>query len=505
MPVAARYVVYAVSLSVLGLFIWGYFVRLPADSLSWFPKPSAVRVPCWFEYEGDRTPKCLHVRTQNGLSVPDEKQVILPVVIFESISDEKAIDPILYLEGGPGYAALRLREFTGDMWQRHLQSNTWASNRDVVAFDYRGVGKARPSVECQPLWRAMLRAPSLTPMLIAECRRHLERSGVNLQNYGTKEIAADVVGIRRALGLREWNLWAASYGSYVAFRVAGVDAGAIRSIVMDGVLPPNIGDWRYDTPERHHEILQNIFERCRKAQACKDTYGDLTKSFSGAVEHLKRRPRNLNINLGSLGHGHISIRFTHAWFIDLLHFLMLSTEGISKIPAYVQGVEDQRWSIYEALMAQYLSSEILLRSNPMHYHAVTCNDLGPLDEEEWQRLKERYPAMADWLGVPLCDMILPGYSDGNKETSAPIGETPVLMLGGELDPVTPAAWARKASSLVRNGQLFVFPGRSHDVLASACAKKLVRKFIEDPGRAIKGRCVRGLNGSIDFNAGVSAQ
>jgi pimeloyl-ACP methyl ester carboxylesterase len=61
----------------------------------------------------------------------------------------------------------------------------------------------------------------------------------------------------------------------------------------------------------------------------------------------------------------------------------------------------------------------------------------------------------------------------------PVASTaPVLLLSGELDPVTPPRWAELAAKTLSNSTQVVVPGNGHGTLGSACARDMVEKFLE---------------------------
>ena len=78
--------------------------------------------------------------------------------------------------------------------------------------------------------------------------------------------------------------------------------------------------------------------------------------------------------------------------------------------------------------------------------------------------------------------LAPGF--GEPVTS----DKPVLLLSGELDPVTPPAWADDAKKTLSHSAHFTVPGVGHGASAVGCVPKLISDFLD------KG-AVEGLDGA----------
>jgi hypothetical protein len=81
--------------------------------------------------------------------------------------------------------------------------------------------------------------------------------------------------------------------------------------------------------------------------------------------------------------------------------------------------------------------------------------------------------------------------------------TPVLILEGQFDPVTPPRYGREVLKGLTDGRLLVARGMGHNVIGRGCIPNLVGEFVKklDP-RTLNAKCV-GQLGPIpaytDFN------
>lgn len=60
-------------------------------------------------------------------------------------------------------------------------------------------------------------------------------------------------------------------------------------------------------------------------------------------------------------------------------------------------------------------------------------------------------------------------------------DKPVLLLSGELDPVTPPSYAEAAMVSMENALHLVVPGQAHTPLARGCVPEVVTQFIRQAG------------------------
>lgn len=69
----------------------------------------------------------------------------------------------------------------------------------------------------------------------------------------------------------------------------------------------------------------------------------------------------------------------------------------------------------------------------------------------------------------------------------------MLVLSGDLDPVTPPSWGEAVTRHLQNARHIIVPGTGHGAVATGCGARLVQEFV-DRG-AIDGlntSCLEGL-------------
>jgi pimeloyl-ACP methyl ester carboxylesterase len=67
---------------------------------------------------------------------------------------------------------------------------------------------------------------------------------------------------------------------------------------------------------------------------------------------------------------------------------------------------------------------------------------------------------------------------------------PALLLSGEFDPATPAAYGATAAKGFRNGLHLVVPGQGHGQERLPCVQRILRDFIEaGSAKGLDTRCI----------------
>jgi pimeloyl-ACP methyl ester carboxylesterase len=74
-----------------------------------------------------------------------------------------------------------------------------------------------------------------------------------------------------------------------------------------------------------------------------------------------------------------------------------------------------------------------------------------------------------------------------------ISDRPVLLLSGELDPVTPPRYGEAVVRHLPNGRHLVAPGQGHNVMLAGCAPRLMAGFIAaGSARGLEVACLERL-------------
>src|SRR5437764_7084242 len=135
---------------------------------------------------------------------------------------------LIALAGGPGERA------TAYTLRFHRELAPVLRHRDLVVFDQRGLGRSGP-IHC-----AALEQGGDPKSAVPSCASQL---GPSRSHYTTPDSADDINAIRRALGVRRVDLFAVSYGTWVAQVYARRHPTHVERLVLDSsVVPSAIAD-----------------------------------------------------------------------------------------------------------------------------------------------------------------------------------------------------------------------------------------------------------------------
>ena len=482
---------------------------------------------------------------------PDGNVVRIPVINFRSTSTYRKLDPVLFINGGPGASSLTELPWAALWYEQLTEMEYWLGNRDLIVFDHRGAGGSKPSFECpQYDW--------LSPYLGSEvsleehlkplfaCRDGLAEDGVDLSAYNTDSIVADIEDLQNELGIESWNVWGASYGSRIALALLRADPEGIRSLILEGVLPPGIGDKTND-PKSFVESLTRVFSVCRNRERCNSLYPRLERQLFETVEALRKNPISLEVKRRSIvddefqkGEG-VKVQVDDVLFLDIIFEQLYSSVGISELPRLIFGASKGYFNpLREAIQSEDLSNWLVrtlasktitattgspsnwfddvlfldiifeqLYSNPLR-EAIQSEDLS-----NWlvrtlasktihcndgvQPSSDNRPN--DWVPPPYlrrwgdterlydaCDRWTKGLQkEPRRATSYP--EVPTILLAGAFDPVTPPKLAVEVHKSLPMGFLYVLPGTSHDASGKRCAQSIMRDFLNNPREEAVNDCL----------------
>jgi pimeloyl-ACP methyl ester carboxylesterase len=433
------------------------------------------------------------------LTVPEDRsdpaagRIELPVAVLRSTAPdgEKAGDPLIYLSGGPGGPAIGfdITIFT----EEHAQAVQ--SKRDIVFFDQRGVGRAKPALDCKELTRpSYLFAEDADPFVraLTGCRDRLRTQGVKLEAYNSAASAADIAALASALGYERYNLYGLSYGTRLALTAARDHPDRVRSIVLDSTLPLQ-ANFYIDQPGLFDGQLQALFDACSADATCRSFAPNLSATLAATIRELNADPVFVDV-VDLETREEYAVAVDGDDFLSLLFEAMYVTELLPELPAAI--VETSRGDT--SFMSLIASLSSLQRQTTAYgmYLSVMCREELPFNPPE---------ALAAAEG-PLADEI---NADGERalrvlrqscevwqvppaaprENEPLTSDVPALVLAGQLDPVTPPDYGRMAVSTLGRSTFLLFPATGHGVVTRECAMRITAAFLDQPESSPDSACL----------------
>lgn len=441
--------------------LWAIVPRSAAQTA-----PRYEAAPCRFEIPAYVKVDCGYLHTADGQH--------LHVAIFHTSHPNPAPDPIVYLEGGPGFSPLAAVPVVFDDVYAPL-----LLRRDLIIFDQRGTGYSEPVLNCPEIDGGATG--------IFDCYDRLIAEGIDLTQYTSAASAADVDALRQTLGYAQWNIYSTSYGTRLALTVMRDFPDGIRSVVLDSAYPLQV-DLYGEFPANVNRALQVLFENCAADRLCSQHYPDLPSVFYEQVRQLTESPA-----LVTLTHQNRSfeVRVDGYRVINTIFGALYDPHLIPDLPRriYAGQVGD-----YETLFGLQAPESAVGFSAGLYY-AMQCNEEVPFssreDYPEYPEIEVFFNRNAVF-GRPMftiCDYwqsITPAAVENEPVHS----DLPTLILAGEYDPITPPQWGLLASQTLSQSYFYEFRGLGHSVFASdECPMIMTLDFLNDPFTPPNAACM----------------
>jgi len=382
--------------------------------------------------------------------------------------------PVLHLHGGPGGRAV------GDRYRWLVPRSQVLEGHDVVLVDQRGGGTSTPSLDCPEV-----DDPATPPIdAIQACRDRLDQTGVDRGSVTVRSTAADLVHLRRSLGIDAWHLHGVSSGTRIALELLRIDGSSVASAVLDSPTPPEV-DLYDDLPEGVLYALTSMENLCRADATCP---GGLVGPLRSVLDDLADRPVAVTIWSGEAS------AYDDARLIRLVADALAAPAGLNVVDGAVALAAEGRLAEAIAALTEVASTGRAVGDPTSEGARLSseCADELPFNDAD--------PMLT---GDPILDAVARGEvkvralcAVWQVERSPDIvnwpmvSDVPTLILSGHLDPITPTAWARRLADRLGNAVLVESERWAHaPSMSDPCAAHLVARFL-DGERPLSGfaRC-----------------
>jgi len=412
--------------------------------------------------------QCGKLTVPENWQTPTAKTIDIHVTLVNAVASTPKKDPLVLLMGGPGQAG---SELVAGLSQIFREAN---ESRDLVLIDQRGTGLSNPLLcenENADPYRDVQADFKLT-----DIDRCVADYDADLSQYGTTSAIKDFEAVRQALGYQQINLYGISYGSRAAMVYMREAPHALRSVILDGVVPPQIAVGPMGAEAaRAFDIL---IEQCRDDKQCQDKYPTLNEDYHKVRAQLEQQTITTTID-HPVTDKPITLNIDTAKFIGTLHSLMYGVGSRELIPFVIGQVaagnykpmagiiamsQDKHDKIYTGMQLNILCNEDVSRASQSVIEKSRNNTFsGRHSVDDLLKVCQRWPSFK----APA------NFADQVNS------DLPTLLLSGELDPVTPPAWAEIALKGLTNHQHYIAKKAGHGLVTQTCAAKMVAQFIDN--------------------------
>ena len=431
--------------------------------------------------------------------------------------------PLVAVEGGPGYPSIGSRvEYTG-IYGPLLR------RRNLLLVDNRGTGGSA-LIDCPMVQKfAGVTSSDAFPARAARCAQQIERQfGAGASSlFATAYAADDLDAVMGALKLAPADLYGDSYGTYFAQSFMARHPGRLHSVVLDSSYAArDLDPWYGSSGTTARAALDLV---CARDVACAAAAaGSASARLGQLLAELRRAPitgttRDAD---GSAVKTRVDVRAIVDLVQDAGSDPVIYRELDASVRAALTGddvpllrlaAQAHTWS-HSPSSADYFSNGL--------YLAVACADYPQLFSMSAPPAERRSQLAARLPGAPAADfapftlnewLSVSAYTQPYRaclnwpapRTPVPLpvpagaaplpASVPVLLLGGDLDSLTPLGDAPQIAPALgattwivtlRNTVHVTTEGDTYLAAGMDCGRRVIREFLRDPAKiaAVDARC-----------------
>lgn len=446
-----------------------------------------------------------------------EQTLRLAVVVINS--ENETASPIVYLSGGPGGKAIRLGEVDNEFVQ------IFSPDRRVIFFDQRGTGLSISQgvdMNCSDIntSRDAIVIPGLSferqleiaTSALEECHNSYVRQGFNAGALTSFASANDMNAIREALDINTWNVYGLSYGTRLALTYIREFDDDVNAVILDGAYGPEA---TLTSIIIHADASrERILGYCKDDEACNIVFPNIEHVFDNLLNYLRENPpieveRNLQERVCTFLFKFNCVEpETEIYDVDdivLLNTIFLwsySEEAIPYIPSLI-------WYLHERSQGHeppVPDSVILLNppnfdSSSMTNYTVHCHDEYRFENQsQLDSMRAQHGDYLELFGVfdqamlNFCHNWYDGYTPEGNEMEIVRSVLPILILSGELDPITPSNMNGTMTPGLTNVEEVVFERLTHITFSQhSCPQAIASAFINNPDAPIDRSCANSAD------------
>ncbi|MCH8227796.1 MAG: alpha/beta fold hydrolase [Proteobacteria bacterium] len=410
--------------------------------------------------------ECGWLEVAENPAEPEGKTISIRVARVPATGRTAEPDPLIFFAGGPGQAATETWPIVAGGLRKLNES------RDILLIDQRGTGQSNP-LRCPNLELEELLAFDWDD-LAKSTRECLAALDSDPRYYTTTIAMQDFDKVRAALGYASVNLFGVSYGTRAAQVYLRLFPARVRTMVLDSVVPQTLA-LVTDHAQNLDHTLYRVLKACDQDSDCHEAFPDSAQKLSELIEKLDETPVEVTVTHPTTGKPHELI-FDREVMASSLRFLTYTSETQAMLPLLVYEAATENH--FERLASQMLIAATGLQqsiSQGMELSVICAEDFPffPNNSDNSQYLMGDLilQASAIQCGIWPADPVPAGFHEPVRS------DIPVLLLSGELDPVTPPRYAEQLLPWFPNATHLIAPGQGHSITGRGCLGKLVSEFI----------------------------
>jgi len=397
---------------------------------------------------------------------PGSRKISLNVAIVPAVNRSAEPDPLFILAGGPGQSAVEIGPAIISALERVHQS------RAIVFVDQRGTGKSNPLRCSLPEDSDASLTTEAAIQILQACPAKLD---ADLRFYTTPIAMQDLDEVRSALGYDQIDIYGGSYGTRAALTYLRMYPDHVRTIILDGVVSPDYVLY-LNTAQDAERALVLAFNRCQADQNCQAAFPGLESEFNELLQKVAAGPIPISMDDPLTGKP-LSFDLTMDIFSGSVFALLYTPETVSLLPLAIHTAAKE--GNFAPLVSQAIQLDAGLYDGM--FYAVTCSEDAPLVQPSLSASLAQGTRFGDRTTVMIAVCQKWPKTELPPDFRAPLPKglaTPVLILSGEADPVTPPAYGEKVAQMLPNSLHLVIPGMGHGNATRGCLPRVLADFIQ---------------------------
>ena len=414
------------------------------------------------------------------------RTIELNVVVLPVLDPAQTEAPLFELSGGPGQAATGAAYFytgPGREYRRH---------RDVVLVDQRGTGGSNPLSAPATTKSPQDYLSEMYPVDYVSRMRAALEPRADLTQYTTAIAMDDLDDVRAWLGYEQINLIGISYGTRAALVYLRQHPDRVRSAILMGIAPTNL-----KIPLHHARSAKRAFDlllaECAADTACHQAFPEIEREWEELLARLGREPAKVEYSPPNKS-APVTVEIQRDIFAEEIRTLLYSRASAARVPLIVHRAAHGDFG-------PFLKEAIQERFGPLAdgmYLSVTCaEDVPFIDQAEAAQANAGNPfgnyrveQQTRACGLWPRGTIPTGYHD---PVSADI---PVLIVSGNLDPVSPPERGEEVARHLPNSRHIVIAQGAHihfGLTNAECIDDLMLEFLaKADARDLDTRCLESI-------------
>lgn len=419
---------------------------------------------------------------------PDGRKIRIRVARVPAKGRVAEPDPLVFFAGGPGQSATESWPIVAGALQKLNE------NRDILLVDQRGTGQSN-ALKCPQI--ELDEALALDwDELASSTQECLDSIDGDPRYYTTTIAMHDIDAAREALGYEQVNLYGGSYGTRAAQVYLRLFPGRVRTVVLDSVVPQTLA-LGTEHAKKLDQAIYRVLAACDADALCGEKFPGTSTLLAGLARELDESPVKVTVEHPTTGQP-FPVTFNREVLATSLRFLTYSADTQAMLPLLIHEAATEKR--FDRLASQMLIAATGLQqsiSQGMEM-SVMCSEDFPLYPPE--------PAPNDYLlgdimekAVHIQCGIWPKGPVPDNFHEPVSGDVPVLLLSGELDPVTPPEYADQVAVHFTSSRHLVAPGQGHIATTRGCMGKIVSEFvIEGSADDLETDCMSDLQATPFF-------